>query len=141
MIGIIVMGHGNFATGITSSLNLLVGEIENYKAIDFLSGDTTEILEDKLKKSMYELQDCNEFIIYTDLTGGSPFNTAIKLKFKTDINIEVIGGANLTSIIEGYTGRMLEKKCDDIVNDSVLIGKSELIRYMANLNDEIDYEE
>ena len=32
MIGILVTGHGNFATGITSSLELIAGKQENYQA-------------------------------------------------------------------------------------------------------------
>ena len=38
MIGIIVAGHGNFASGITSMLELVVGKPENYEYIDFLQG-------------------------------------------------------------------------------------------------------
>ena len=34
MIGIIVCGHGHFATGLTSSLHLIMGEQENYIAVD-----------------------------------------------------------------------------------------------------------
>ena len=40
MIGIIVCGHGHFATGLTSSLHLIMGEQENYIAVDFPAGDT-----------------------------------------------------------------------------------------------------
>ena len=43
MIGLIVTGHGNFATGITSSLRLIVGEISDYEAVDFLPEDSIEI--------------------------------------------------------------------------------------------------
>ena len=45
MIGIIVAGHGNFASGITSMLELVVGKPENYEYIDFLQGESQEALE------------------------------------------------------------------------------------------------
>ena len=35
MIGLIVTGHGNFGSGLTSSLNLIAGEQENYQYVDF----------------------------------------------------------------------------------------------------------
>ena len=36
MTTVIVSGHGNFATGITSSLDLILGVPQNYEAIDFV---------------------------------------------------------------------------------------------------------
>ena len=35
MIGLIVTGHGNFATGLTSSLKLIAGDPQYYVAVDF----------------------------------------------------------------------------------------------------------
>ena len=36
MIGILVTGHGNFATGISSSVKLIAGMPEKYEMVDFL---------------------------------------------------------------------------------------------------------
>ncbi len=44
MIGLIVTGHGNFATGITSSLRLIAGEPHDYQAVDFLPEDSIDLL-------------------------------------------------------------------------------------------------
>ena len=35
MIGLIVTGHGHFATGLTTSLNLIAGDAKDYVAVDF----------------------------------------------------------------------------------------------------------
>ena len=56
MIGLIVTGHGNFATGLTSSLALIAGEQEYYKAVDFT--EEPEQLEVALTAAMDELKDC-----------------------------------------------------------------------------------
>ena len=55
MIGLIVTGHGNFGSGLTSSLNLIAGEQENYQYVDF----TKEVdeLRDDLNKAMDALKD------------------------------------------------------------------------------------
>jgi PTS system N-acetylgalactosamine-specific IIA component len=45
MVGIIVTGHGNFASGITSALELIVGPQDAYEAIDFTSLSGTAELE------------------------------------------------------------------------------------------------
>lgn len=51
MIGLIVTGHGNFATGITSSFRLIAGESPDYEAVDFLPEDSIEMLTEKLKNA------------------------------------------------------------------------------------------
>ena len=58
MIGLIVTGHGNFATGLTSSLKLIAGEPKNYVAVDFLESYSVDDLERELTKALDELKDC-----------------------------------------------------------------------------------
>ena len=77
MRGIIVTGHGNFATGISSSVQLIAGEQEYYKAVDFGSEDTPDMLKNNLRAAIEQLADCSEIIIFTDLIGGSPFKTSV----------------------------------------------------------------
>ena len=50
MIGVIVTGHGNIATGIQSGMNLVFGNIENFSTIDFTEEITPEELENKIKE-------------------------------------------------------------------------------------------
>ena len=45
---IIVIGHGNFATGIHSSLKLIAGEQEKVDAIDFVEGMSANELKEKI---------------------------------------------------------------------------------------------
>ena len=51
MIGLIVTGHGHFATGLTTSLNLIAGDAKDYVAVDFEATDSTDDLAKKLGKS------------------------------------------------------------------------------------------
>ena len=51
MIGLIVTGHGNFASGLTSSLKLIAGEPKNYVAVDFLESYSVDDLERELTKA------------------------------------------------------------------------------------------
>lgn len=44
MIGLIVTGHGHFATGLTTSLNLIAGDAKDYVAVDFEATDSTDDL-------------------------------------------------------------------------------------------------
>ena len=55
MVGMIVTGHGSFATGITSGLRLLAGEPEDYEAVDFLPEDSVDSLTEKLRAAAERL--------------------------------------------------------------------------------------
>ena len=58
MIGLIVTGHANFGSGMTSSVNLIAGEQEAYRYVDFLPTYGTEELTEEIAKAMDELKDC-----------------------------------------------------------------------------------
>ena len=59
MIGLIVTGHANFGSGITSSVNLIAGEQEAYRSVDFLPSYSTEDLAREMTKALDELKDCD----------------------------------------------------------------------------------
>ena len=66
MIGLIVTGHANFGSGMTSSVNLIAGEQEAYRYVDFLPTYGTEELTEEIAKAMDELKDCEGIIIFLD---------------------------------------------------------------------------
>ena len=52
MIGLIVTGHANFGSGMTSSVNLIAGEQEAYRYVDFLPTYGTEELTEEIAKAV-----------------------------------------------------------------------------------------
>nr|WP_319489846.1 PTS sugar transporter subunit IIA [uncultured Caproiciproducens sp.] len=97
MIGVLITGHGSFATGMISASRLIVGPSENLLGVDFVEADSTDTLSDKLRQAMESLG--NEILVLVDLAGGSPFKTAVTLKDSfPDKIIEVISGANLPMV-------------------------------------------
>lgn len=99
MVGIIVVGHGSFGTGIVSSLELIAGKQDKLVAVNFTEEDNVETLEEKLVKSINTLG--KEVLVLSDLAGGSPFKVAATLSTKLeDTTIGVISGANLGMLLE-----------------------------------------
>lgn len=99
MTGIIVTGHGNFATGLLSTVNLIAGEQEAVIGVDFIESDTAQTLEGKLKEAINSLS--KDILILCDLGGGSPFNVSVLLKNNLqDKNIEVVAGTNIPMLLE-----------------------------------------
>ncbi len=99
MIGIIVMGHGNFASGMTSTLELIGGKQENYDWIDFLEGEDIETLQNKLSASVQKMNNCEKILILCDLNGGSPYKAALLYSMENE-NVEVIYGINFPFLLD-----------------------------------------
>ena len=102
---IIITGHNNFASGILSSLTMIAGNKDNIYAVDFLSDDNDDTLEDKFNKIISDNKD-SEILFVCDLMGGTPFKVASKLAFTND-SYEVVTGINLGGLID--TSMKLDK--------------------------------
>jgi len=142
MIGIIVTGHGNFATGITSSLELIAGPQTNYQAVDFLKNYSQEDLKIALNKAITTL-NCEDILIFSDLAGGTPFKTAVEIKFAlaNKLNIEVIAGTNLPTVIETVMSKNYVNSLTELTNTAINIAKEQVLKYEFIAHQENDDEE
>ena len=113
---IIITGHNNFASGILSSLTMIAGSKDNIYAVDFLSNDNDDTLEDKFNKIINDNKD-KEILFVCDLMGGTPFKVASKLAFTND-SYEVVTGINLGGLID--TSMKLETSCKNASIKSVI---------------------
>jgi PTS system N-acetylgalactosamine-specific IIA component len=73
MLGIILCGHGGFATGMEKAMKQILGEQTQFIAIDFPETSTTAQLTSQLEQAVAELEDADGIIFLTDLLGGTPF--------------------------------------------------------------------
>lgn len=141
MIGMIVTGHGNFATGIESALTLLVGKQENFAAIDFTADVTMDALTEKIESALKSLAACQTVCILCDLAGGTPFNRASELKMKMEQNIEVIGGVNLPIVMEAAMERETADDPQKFTQELLETGRSMVIRYVMADSGEDEFDE
>lgn len=128
MIGLIVTGHGNFASGITSSLNLIAGDLENYVAVDFPAEYSVEDLERELNNAFETLKDCEGVLVLSDLGGGSPFKTAVIAGYPRG-NVEVVAGTNLPMAIEVNMARKFIEDLGMLTEMAMNTGKDQVVRY------------
>ena len=128
MIGLIVTGHANFGSGMTSSVNLIAGEQEAYRYVDFLPTYGTEELTEEIAKAMDELKDCEGIIIFTDLMGGSPFNVAASLGNGKE-NVRIVAGTNLPMLVEIVMSRKFMDDLDGLVESVLETGKEQVTKY------------
>ena len=128
MIGLLVTGHANFCSGMTSSVNLIAGEQEAYRYVDFLPTDSTEDLTRELTKALEELKDCEGVIIFTDLMGGTPFNVSAQIGHGKE-NIRIVAGTNLPMLVEIVMSRKFMDDLDGLVDSVLETGKEQVTQY------------
>lgn len=99
MLGIILTGHGGFASGMEKAMKQILGEQSQFIAIDFPEASTTALLTSQLEQAVDELDDREDIVFLTDLLGGTPFRVASTLALQKP-GREVITGTNLQLLLE-----------------------------------------
>ena len=105
--GIIVMGYGHFASGITSSLELIMGSQPDYEALDFPAESDKEDLKKRLNTVLERLERNEQIIILADLFSGTPFNVAMEIVTEKP-NLKLYYGLNLGMLMELISRRMFQ---------------------------------
>ncbi len=140
MVGLVITGHGHFATGLGSSLRLITGNTENIEYVDFEADHSTETLAHNLNQAFDKLKNCDGVLVLSDLAGGSPFKTAVECKVaRADQKIEVIAGSNLPMLIEGSMSMGIYVNPLDMAEALIPTGKDYIIRFeLTEHNDDTE---
>lgn len=124
---VIVSAHGKFSEGILSTVKMIAGEFANVKFVNFLDGDTFEIIDGKLKEAFDSFNEEYDHIIFmTDLMGGTPFNRSV-INFGEYENVRVLSGLNFASLFTAITSENddIDMLADEIMN----VGKESISKY------------
>ena len=123
MIGLIVTGHGHFATGVTSAVQLVTGIQDGIIACDFDDATAFNSIRVKLEKAVEDLKDYDAIVIFCDLFSGTPFNQALDMKVSSgNEKINIVYGVNLPLLIEAALAASNDGTLEDV------LGKVELAK-------------
>ncbi|HZK65521.1 MAG TPA: hypothetical protein VFC34_15375 [Puia sp.] len=93
----LIATHGALARGIQSSLDIIIGPVENVFIIQaYLEGNKS--IESELAKVLEQVSTADELVIFSDLLGGSVNNQI--LRFALRERIHIVSGFNLPLVIE-----------------------------------------
>lgn len=94
---IIIASHGELATGILNTLSMIVGDkyVKNIETFSLYPGEDAADLVNKLET---KLNKDDEYIILTDILGGSVDNAFSTLLLNE--NVYLISGVNLLLLLE-----------------------------------------
>lgn len=118
---ILIVGHGEYATGMKSAIKLLTGVNNNIDAINL----NEELTHNDYTMMVQEYVENNkDLVIFADMTGGAPFQIASReiLLNESSENQFVIGGVSVGCILEVVMNALVlnsEDELKDIINTAV----------------------
>ena len=131
MIGIIVTGHGKFASGIADAVKIIDGKPECFVAVDYLLEDNIDTLEEKLNDAIDSLSECKEgIIIFSDITDGAPYKCSARIAKERKETIKAICGVNLGMLAETTTARSMIKNLTSLSTMALNIGKDQVMQFV-----------
>lgn len=93
----LIAAHGTFPSGIQSSLEIIMGSLENVFLIQAYVGENKS-LKEEIDSVLEHINNEDELIVFTDLMGGSVTNQILQYALKE--NVYIISGFNLPLLLE-----------------------------------------
>ena len=118
---ILIVGHGEYATGMKSAIKLLTGVNNNIDAInlneELTHNDYTMMVQEYVANN-------KDLVIFADMTGGAPFQIASReiLLNESSENQFVIGGVSVGCILEVVMNTLVlnsEDELENIINTAI----------------------
>lgn len=103
MIGIVLIGHGNFASELLKVAETMIGKTEKAIAVDFFSRETMADLRTKISNALEFVKSEDGVLIIADMFGGSCSNICCTLVNQD--NVQIVTGLNLPMFLSATLSR------------------------------------
>lgn len=129
MAQLILTGHGEFATGLTSALSMVSGEIPAFSCVTFTENDVVTYADTLTAKIQEGIDAHGSALVFCDLKGGTPFNCSM-LSAAQDSRVEVIAGINLPVLIETIFAHQMnvEAPAAELASFAENVAKASIVR-------------
>jgi fructoselysine and glucoselysine-specific PTS system IIA component len=128
----LITAHGNFASGIKSSLDIIIGHTENVFVIDaYVDGNKS--IEDELSDVLENIKPDDELVVFSDLMGGSITNQILRFALKE--NVHVVSGMNLPLLIDIILADT-ETPVAAIIENSIKVAREQVVYVNKLINKE-----
>lgn len=131
MNGVILTSHGNFASGLYSTVKMIAGEFENIRLVEFHDGEKLEDLDQKLVDA-YESLKYDNIVVLTDLAGGTPFNRSV-MSLSDKENIGFLAGANFAMAYQALSSDT--KDLDEYIKEILETSRESITKFDVNTSD------
>jgi fructoselysine and glucoselysine-specific PTS system IIA component len=119
----LIATHGAFAKGIKSSLDIIIGPMENVYLIQAYI-DENKTIETDLADIIGNAHEGDEWVIFSDLLGGSITNQV--LQYTSGGNAHVVAGFNLPVLIEVLMADT-DSPIGEVIEQAITNAKEQLV--------------
>jgi len=119
----LIATHGTFAAGIKSSLDIIIGAMENVFLLQAYI-DENILVEMQIKEISEQLNDDDELIVFSDILGGSITNQILQTLLKP--NVHIVSGFNLPLVIDVLLADAATP-VEEVINTSIDNAKEQMV--------------
>lgn len=132
----LIAAHGSFSSGLKSSLEIIIGKVENVFIIDaYVDGNKS--IEDELNKILTNVQVEDELVVFSDLMGGSITNQILRYGLRE--NVHVVTGMNLPLLIDIMLADA-DTPVTDVIENAISIAREQVVYVNKIINKENDHD-
>lgn len=102
---LLLISHGNMAVETLASAEMILGHIDNMKAIGLQSNQGPEDLQAEAEQFINDNPNNEKTMVAVDLLGGTPSNVVVRLMAEHP-ELEVVSGLNLPMVI-GFANQVM----------------------------------
>lgn len=144
MISVLLVTHGKMATGMKDSMQLILGEFDNFDTVELLAGMDFNLFKNEIRLKIKNLDKGQGVLIFVDMSFASPYNACVQLSNEIENSIKIISGVNLPLLLNAITNREnynLDELADLLLEDVFESIENVKLDFKNNalLNDEDDY--
>lgn len=122
-----VSGHGDFALGLASAVEVIIGPQHDFAAISLPAEESPSDFLARLREAIEDIDTGAGVVVLVDLPGATPFSTAARISHER-AGVEVIGGVNLPMVLEALVRRQ-GRQLDELVKIMIEAGPAGIIRW------------
>ncbi len=98
MIGLVVVGHGDFPDALLRAADSVLSGVTQMRAVALQPAGNPGNLSDEIERAVKEVDKGEGVIILTDMMGGTPTNAALAML--NHQGVEVVTGVNLPMLLK-----------------------------------------
>ena len=130
----LIAGHGRFASGLKTALDIITGETDRVCAIDAYV-EENKTIEDQIRTMAEQLHAGDDLIVFTDLLGGSITNQVVR---NVDMNrVHVLSGTNFPLLIDLVLSDP-DTPTSEAIESALSIAREQLVYVNKILNSRTD---
>jgi len=99
LVGVLVVAHGEMASGLLDAARMIVGDQEALLALSLQEMEDVEGLMAKVEEAISQVDTGEGVLVLVDLPGASPFNASARIAMQRE-GIKVVTGVNLPMLAE-----------------------------------------